>query len=64
MEPKNYLKYSGMAIQMGITILLGVLAGQYLDKIVGTSTPWFTIGLSLFATLAAVYLTVNDLLKP
>ncbi len=53
-----------MAIQMGITILLGVLAGQYLDKIVGTSTPWFTIGLSLFATLAAVYLTVKDLLKP
>ena len=64
MKTNNYLKYSGMALQMGLTILLGVAAGQFLDKKLGGDVPWFTIAFALLSTLAAVYLVVKDLLKP
>ena len=63
MKPKNYLKYSGMALQMGLTILLGVLAGQQLDKYFGNSRPVFTIVLALLSIFAALYLALKDFLK-
>ena len=53
-----------MALQMGLTILLGVFVGQFLDKTVGTAVPWFTIAFALLSTFAALYLAIKDLLKP
>ena len=55
------MKYSGMAFQMGIIILIGTYAGTWLDKRFQTETPWFTVILALLSIFAALYLTLKDL---
>lgn len=55
------MKYSGMAIQMGVIILVGTYAGSWLDERMQTSTPWFTVGLALLSIFAALYITLKDL---
>ena len=59
-----YLKYSGMAFQMGIIILVGALLGRKLDNYFHSPKPWFTVALSLLAIFAALYSTLKDLLSP
>ena len=59
-----YLKYSGMAFQMGIIILIGALLGRKLDTYFHSPKPWFTVALSLLAIFAALYTTLKDLLPP
>lgn len=58
-----YLKYSGMAFQMGIIILLGALAGKKLDAYFNTEQPLFTVFLALFAIFAALYISLKDLFQ-
>jgi F0F1-type ATP synthase assembly protein I len=60
---QNYMKYSGMAIQMGVILLIGVWIGQKLDLRFQTKTPWFTVAMSLFSIFAALYVVLKDLLK-
>lgn len=55
------MKYSGMAIQMGVIILVGTYAGSWLDDRYQTETPWFTVGLALLSIFAALYVTLKDL---
>jgi len=57
---RSYAKYSGMAIQMGVTILLGTLLGQWLDEKWQTS-PYLTVLLALFSIFAALYVALKDL---
>ncbi len=57
-----YLKYSGMAIQMGVIILLGTLAGQWIDERYQTERPYFTVLLALLSIFAALYVSLKDLL--
>lgn len=58
------MKYSGMAIQMGVVILIGVYAGKRLDAYFQTKTPWWTVSLSLVSIAAALYIALKDLIKP
>lgn len=59
---QNYMKYSGMAFQMAIIILVGAFLGQKLDERVQTERPYFTVALSLLAIFAALYITLKDLI--
>ena len=60
-----YLKYSGMAFQMGIIILIGAYAGKMLDGRFQTEKPYFTVLLALLAIFAALYISLKDLfVKP
>lgn len=60
-QPNAFLRYTGMAVQMAVIILLGVFGGQELDKRFEMENPIFTILLSLFAVGAALYLSIKDL---
>ena len=62
-QTKSYAKYSGMAFQMGIIILLGTLLGQWLDTKLQTA-PYLTILLALFSIFAALYIALKDFLTP
>lgn len=62
-QAKAYAKYSGMGIQMGLTIFLGGWSGQYLDNYYNTETPWFTAGFSLVATFLAIYFVIKGIDK-
>ena len=59
----TYLKYSGMAFQMGATIGIGTWAGVELDDWMQFETPVFTLILSLFSVIAALYLVLKDFIK-
>lgn len=66
-QKKNYLndyaKYSSIALQMLVIILLGVLGGVKLDEWLNLKFPVFTVILSLLSVIIAIYSVVKDLLK-
>lgn len=59
MDP--YLKYSGMAFQMGIIILVGTLVGKKLDSYFQTERPYLTVFMALLSIFAALYVSLKDL---
>jgi hypothetical protein len=63
-QPKSFLKYGNLAIQMGVIIGLGAWGGKKLDVHYGTSKPYYTIILSLVAIATALYLVLKDFIKP
>jgi len=56
----EYLKYSGMAVQMAVILFLGTYGGQKLDAHFQLETPWFTLAGALLGIVAAFYLTLKD----
>ena len=58
----DYARYSGMAIQMLVIILLGVFAGFKLDQWLHTK-PVFTVILSIFSVALSIYVVTRDLLR-
>lgn len=62
-QANSYMRYTGMAFQMGATIFVGILLGQFLDRKMQTSRPYFTMLFAIVFTGAAVYLTIKDFLK-
>ena len=58
----NYAKYSNMAFQMLVIILLGLFAGYKLDIWLHTK-PLLTVILSLSSVILAIYFVTKDLLK-
>ena len=59
---KFYGKYAGMGLQMAAIILLFTFGGLKLDEQLSTS-PLFTLVLSLISVVLAMYFVVKDLLK-
>lgn len=66
-QANAYLKYSGIAFQMGIVIGLFAYAGNWGDEYWGFETPWLTIlgsllgvGLSLYILIRAVMLDAQE----
>jgi membrane protein DedA with SNARE-associated domain len=57
------VKFSGMAVQMGITIALGAWGGSKLDQKFETSSKPFTIILSLLAIGISLYLIIRDVIN-
>ena len=62
-RPSAFAQYSSIGLQMLATIGLGTYAGIKLDDWQGNQTPGWTIGLSLFAIFASLYLFIKKLPK-
>ncbi len=61
---KAYVRYSSLAVQMGVTITLGVWGGIKLDEKYGNNeTPIFTIVLSLLAVFTSLYIIIKEVIK-
>lgn len=60
---KNYARYSGMAVQLGVTIAIGAFVGRKLDEWFAFEKPLMTALLSLLATVAGIYLLIRDLVQ-
>lgn len=58
---RDYVVFSGIAVQMGITIWLGVFLGKYLDRHFELSKKYFTISLTLLALVASIYNVIIQL---
>ena len=57
------MKYSSIALQMVVIILVGVLGGIKLDQIVKLEFPLFTLILSMLSVALAIYYSIKDFLK-
>ncbi len=62
-KPSAFAQYSSIGFQMLGTIGLGVWGGMKLDEWQGNKTPGWTIGLSLLAIGASLYLFIRGLPK-
>lgn len=60
-QARQFMQYSGMAMQMGIIIVVGVFAGQKLDAYFQTA-PYLLVGMALFSIFAALYTSLKDIL--
>lgn len=59
-----YLKYSGMAMQLLVLLLLAAWGGQKLDSYFELSQPFITIAFLLGALGAFLFRLVRDVSKP
>ncbi|WP_196885648.1 AtpZ/AtpI family protein [Aureivirga sp. CE67] len=59
----NYIRFSAMGLQMGVTIAAGAIFGQWLDKKYPNSYQIYTVIFSLLAVFASIYNIVRQVLK-
>ncbi|MDX9903864.1 MAG: AtpZ/AtpI family protein [Bacteroidales bacterium] len=57
-----YSRYSAIAIEMAVIIILTSLGGVKLDKAIGTE-PLFTVILSLLGVAAAIWLVIREAVR-
>ncbi|HBC77366.1 MAG TPA: hypothetical protein DEO60_12760 [Bacteroidales bacterium] len=60
---RDFGKYSTLAFQMIVIIGVMTWCGVKLDKVLGLSTPVFTIILSLLGVFAGIYTAIKDFIK-
>lgn len=60
---RNFARYSGLGIQMGVIIFITVWGGMKLDHLLLLKTPVFTIVLSLLGVFAAIYTAIRDFIR-
>jgi len=59
---RSGLKYAGLGVQLAASIVVFVLAGQWLDRKLGTDS-WFTIGLAMLGFGGTFYSLIRQLNK-
>lgn len=62
-KTNEYLKYSGMAMEMAVLIIIGIFAGKYLDKQFGFEKPLLTLVGALLGTFIFLFKLVKDTSK-
>lgn len=62
-QANAYLKYSGIAFQMGIVIGLFAYAGNWADGYWQFQTPWLTILGSLFGVGLSLYILIRGVMQ-
>lgn len=60
---KTYIRFSSIAIQMGIMITAGALGGQWLDEKQGNDFPIWTLVLTLVAIFGSLYQIIRVVIK-
>jgi F0F1-type ATP synthase assembly protein I len=59
----SYARYSTIAVQMLVIILVGVFGGIELDKLIKLEFPVFTVVLAILSVILAIYYVIKDLIK-
>lgn len=59
----NYVKFSGVAIQMGVVITLAALGGDWLDEKQENEFPIWTLILTLIAIFGSLYQIIRAVIK-
>ncbi|MBG0860845.1 MAG: AtpZ/AtpI family protein [Bacteroidales bacterium] len=60
---KSYAKYSALALQMIVIIVVTTFSGVKLDELLKLHTPVFTIILSLLGVFGGIYFAIKDFIK-
>ncbi|RFC54397.1 AtpZ/AtpI family protein [Brumimicrobium aurantiacum] len=59
----NYVRFSSVAIQMGIVITIAALGGDYLDEKQENDFPIWTLVLTLIAIFGSLYQVIRAVIK-
>jgi heme/copper-type cytochrome/quinol oxidase subunit 4 len=59
-SPKAWLKYSSFALQMGVTLLLFVYLGKWLDEKLSNETPYITLIFILLAIIGSLLKLIKE----
>jgi F0F1-type ATP synthase assembly protein I len=59
----EYSKYSSLAFQMVVIILIGVIGGMKLDHWLKPKFPVFTVVLSFLSVMLALYYSLKDFIR-
>lgn len=59
---RNYVVFSGIAVQMGITIAIFTFIGIWLDKKINNEYSIFTVVFSLLGVIGSLYLTIKQVI--
>lgn len=59
----NYLKFSGLAIQMAVTIYLGHLLGEYVDEVAESGSDIYTKVITLLAVFLSIFVVIREVIK-
>jgi F0F1-type ATP synthase assembly protein I len=59
----KFARFSGMAFQMGVTIVIGVIIGQYFDKIFPNDRDIYTLVFTLIFIGASLYTVIRQAIK-
>jgi hypothetical protein len=59
----NYLRFSGVAIQMGTIIGLGAWGGSSLDAHYSITNKLFTITITLLAVAISMYIVIKEVIN-
>ncbi|HPT02662.1 MAG TPA: AtpZ/AtpI family protein [Bacteroidales bacterium] len=59
----GYARYSNLAIQMCVIIGAGVFGGVEIDQWLKLRFPVFTLILTVFSFLAAIYIAIKDFIR-
>ena len=62
-QVKNYVKFTGLALQMGAIIGLSVWLGVFLDGKYNHGGKAWTVCLSLFGVAGSLYLVLKEVIK-
>ncbi|MGM0478568.1 MAG: AtpZ/AtpI family protein [Bacteroidota bacterium] len=60
---KNYLKFTTLAIQMGVLITAAALGGDWLDENQNNEFPVWTLVLTLVAIFASLFQVIREVSK-
>lgn len=60
---ENYAKFSGLAFQMAVLIILAAYGGKWLDERQENETPGWTIVLILIAIFVSLYQVIRAVIK-
>lgn len=58
-----FFKYSGIGLQLLITIAIGVWIGMKIDQYLGNKQPWAAIVCALLFIIAGLYIFIKSLPK-
>lgn len=61
---RKFVQYSGMAIEMGVFIFIGVWLGRWMDGYFEMEKPIFLVIMTLFFTSASIYRVIRSLTSP
>lgn len=60
---KSYVKFSGIAIQMGVVIAISALGGNWLDEKQENEFPIWTLVLTLLSIFGSLYQIIREVIK-
>jgi F0F1-type ATP synthase assembly protein I len=58
---RRFLTFTGMALEMGVLIFIGLWLGKRMDRWLELEKPWFMMLFTLLFTAAAIYRVIRSL---